>query len=332
VLQDAVSYIKQIVNPLDLLKHYNAKCITESSTDIRCKCPIHGGDNPTAFVFNKENKLWFCHTRCNTGGDIYDLVMQIEHLDFVGAVQRIAEIFGINISKMAIKVRTDKTLQDTKKWIQTMRDIVDSKVENKAFDISILGDLYTIKSYRQFNSETLNHFGIKYCKNNARVVVPIYENKQLVGVTMRRTNKHPAKWLHQPTGLQMRNILYNFDNVESNQPLIICEGVFDVLGYWQNGFTNVVATFGCHMSEEQEKLILKKTYDIILSYDNDTAGAVGTNNVIKSLKDKVNIRVADLPDGFDPGMASHEQLEHALINALRIHQWRSINENRCKAS
>ena len=32
-------------------------------------CPIHAGDNPNAFTVDPHRGLWYCFTRCRTGGD-----------------------------------------------------------------------------------------------------------------------------------------------------------------------------------------------------------------------------------------------------------------------
>jgi DNA primase len=194
----------------------------------------------------------------------------------------------------------------------------------KEFDISMLGDLRNIMSYRQFTKQTLDHFGTKYCLNNQRIVIPIVFNKKLVGVTMRRTQAHPVKWLHQPTGLLTGNLIYNYDNIVCGKPLIICEGIFDVFNYWQNGYENAVAMFGCHLTTVQERLLLLAAHEIIVSFDNDNAGRNGTNQVISMLKNKMNIKIANIPDTYDPGMLSSEQINKAIKDAYRIYEWKKL--------
>lgn len=41
-------------------------------------CPLHGGDNPTAFHVYLKRGLWRCFTACG-GGDIVDLIRPIEN-------------------------------------------------------------------------------------------------------------------------------------------------------------------------------------------------------------------------------------------------------------
>jgi hypothetical protein len=45
-----------------LLESNGAKHIQDLSGSFRCTCPIHKGDNPTAFTWDYTNGLWFCFT------------------------------------------------------------------------------------------------------------------------------------------------------------------------------------------------------------------------------------------------------------------------------
>jgi DNA primase len=256
----------------------------------------------------------------------------MEHIDFPSSVRKIAEMFGIDISDMTITMRTNKVLQDTKRFVESMRRMLDIR-EIEPYDISVLGELHQINSYRHFDKETLNYFGVKYCTYaeiqredkrpliiNKRIVVPIYNNGTIVGVTMRRTDNNPIKWIHQPDGLITGNTLYNIDNIKQSdtESIIVCEGVWDVMNYYQNGYPNAVATFGCHLTEQQERILLQNTYNVILSYDMDEAGISGAIKVISRLKNKVNIRIANIPNGKDAGELNVDEINHTLAHSLSI--------------
>jgi hypothetical protein len=60
----------------------------------RAACPIHAGDNKSAFSFNDE--LWNCHS-CGAGGDIITLIQELQRTDFHGAVQYLAKRKGITL-------------------------------------------------------------------------------------------------------------------------------------------------------------------------------------------------------------------------------------------
>lgn len=315
---DALEYIKQNVKIIDVMKMYNFQSITEQGTLIRSCCGIHKGDNHTAFVYNTENDLWYCHTKCG-GGNVINLIMALEGLTFYYAIQFICNTFNINITDMTIDYSKHSVEQDTQKWMALMRSI--SHIPNyEPFDLETLGDLYNIKEYRNFNQKTLDAFGIKYCNDNKRIVVPIMQTGICVGASMRKTTEHPSKWLHVPKGIKMGEYLYNIDNCTQDD-IIITEGCFDAMTYSMYGYTNVVSTFGCHMTEEQLHILLRSTHSIIIAYDNDNAGRKGIRNLIKRLKDKVTLYIANIPDTFDPGSLNESQIHHSITNKLHYTDW-----------
>lgn len=57
----------------------------------RCACPVHGGDNPTAFTFTDQ--AFYCHTR-GCKGDVVELVKVLARTDFRGACEYLAQRKG----------------------------------------------------------------------------------------------------------------------------------------------------------------------------------------------------------------------------------------------
>ena len=86
---DAVSVIKQNIDVEKILRHYNVD-FKYFGDYIRCACPIHNGDNPTAFVIN-EDFLWSCHTGGCGAGDVFTFIEQMEDLDFPKAVKKVVK-------------------------------------------------------------------------------------------------------------------------------------------------------------------------------------------------------------------------------------------------
>src|SRR5215212_3865466 len=44
---------------------------------LRGKCPIHEGENQSAFAVSPTNQKWYCF-RCDEGGDVIDLAQRVE--------------------------------------------------------------------------------------------------------------------------------------------------------------------------------------------------------------------------------------------------------------
>src|SRR6478609_4327228 len=60
------------------------------------RCPFHEERTPS-FSVNAVDKLYYCHG-CNRGGDAIGFVRDIENLDFVGAIEFLAERFRVQLA------------------------------------------------------------------------------------------------------------------------------------------------------------------------------------------------------------------------------------------
>ena len=62
--------IKERLPIKTVLEHYNMfEGMRESGKRIRGACPIHRGNNPTAFSVNKEKNIFYCF-KCKKGGSV----------------------------------------------------------------------------------------------------------------------------------------------------------------------------------------------------------------------------------------------------------------------
>lgn len=330
----AVDVIKQNLDVEKILEYYDAKEVRHYGSYIRCCCPIHKGDNPTAFVMQKEKGLWSCKTGDCGDGDVFILVQQMEGINFIESVNKVAEILGINIENLEIVQKKDelkKELEEFRKYINN------KKKDNKEFDEFELNvETKTVKKFRNFKEETLKHFGLLYVKEielekkaggtftmRERLAIPIIVNGITVGYSLRKLKASDnPKWFHAPHTIETGEILYNLENCTEDEPIIVCEGMFDVWAWYEAGFKNVVCTFGAHLSDKQYRLLLKTGKDVIWSYDNDSAGIIARDKATKQFKYKANQWYIDLPEGKDPCDCEREQLQELHKNKVRILEWK----------
>jgi DNA primase len=311
----ATDVIRPYIDQERLLEHYQFKNIQRHGRYIRACCKIHGGKNPTSFVYNTDTDLWYCHTECNKGGDAYQLVQEIENCTFPQAIIKVAEIFNVDINELElthIKTENDKEREE---WLKLMKEKV---YELKEYNF-VSSELKPIKKFRHFKEETLEYFGARYVEEilvyntdnepytlNRRILIPIYYNNIRIGVTLRRVkNNDIQKWSHQ--GFESRHFLYNLDNclkyVESKNidEIILVEGMFDVWNFYEQGIYNVVATFGAHLTDEQESKLLRVCTSIVTAYDGDDAGRMCTTKIINRAKYKFDVYCIEFEEGEDPG-------------------------------
>ena len=323
---DAVSVIKQNIDVEKILRHYNVD-FKYFGDYIRCACPIHNGDNPTAFVIN-EDFLWSCHTGGCGAGDVFTFVEQMEDLDFPKAVKKVAEILEIDIENLIIAERKNDYLKEVEKFLKYIK----SKRKKKTLNEYVpRAELTQVRSFRNFNEKTLQKFELKYAKEieldkkdggtfklYERLVIPIYVNEVQIGVSIRKIRaKDNPKWFHAPHTMETGNILYNIDNCKNDSEIIVCEGMFDVWSWYEAGF-NAVCTFGAHLSEEQYRMLLRTGKNIVWCYDGDNAGLEATKKAVQMMKYKTNQWVIHLPEGADPGNCSPDDLRELYKQKERI--------------
>lgn len=320
---DAVTLINENLNIEQLLEHYQFNDVHSDGEIIRCCCKLHEGSNPTAFAISRETGLWFCHTGCNRGGDHYTLVQIMEHLDFIPAVQWLAEFFHLDISGAQIIERKPTYIKELQTFVKLMK----KRKPKDLLPFTLDQELKVVTKYRNFKNETLIFFNLgfvehvtltkrnneKYTLHN-RLVFPILFKGIQIGMSLRRTNSSDVpKWSHQPVHIDTGAILYNYDNIGNSQSVVICEGITDVWAYHEVGVT-AVATFGAHITELQYKLLLKTGADLVLSFDGDEAGRLATEKAKFMFHNKANLSQVHFDEGEDPESIDREVLLNKYNN------------------
>ena len=148
-----------------------------------------------------------------------------------------------------------------------------------------------------------------------RVMFPIHSVSGRViaysGRTLRADN--PAKYVNSPETeiyIKSRNLLGIYlakSEIARQDRCILVEGNVDVVMMHQMGITNVVASCGTALTEEQVRLIRRFTENVTILYDGDKAGlAAAVKAIGLILREGMNPRVVFLPDGDDPDSFSRK--------------------------
>ena len=121
-LRNEIELIKEYVDPEFLLEILGFDIYKNTTHEIRAACILHGGDNQTAFRFNKVTKNWSCFShKCQEtyGSDIIGLVKGCLGLSFLETVTYLKEISGFkgeNIEEL-YKYKREKA---KKKFIENL--------------------------------------------------------------------------------------------------------------------------------------------------------------------------------------------------------------------
>ncbi len=117
---------------------------------------------------------------------------------------------------------------------------------------------------------------------------PKYKNSQETAIYVKRRTLYALNWAKH--------------DIVATGEVIVCEGYTDVIGCFQAGMPRAVATCGTALAEEHFRLLRNFGRRIVLAYDADQAGQTGITRVYEwERRHNVDVRVAALPDGADPG-------------------------------
>jgi DNA primase len=324
-----VERIRDAVDVQKLLGAYGAQRI-KGGGNVRSTCPLHGGDNPSAFVFSSSEKLWYCHTGCQRGGDVFDFVMEAEECTFMRAVQILADMFDVVVDWENETIEENLFRDQAKAFIERM--MKKKKVhELPAFKIKNM-KMAKVKNYRGYSPETIEWWKFRLCTEGElqdRLVIPLEDvDKRLVGITGRATRSdQPEKFMHRPrnlhTGYFLTGLGRNIEFVrEAGNKAIIVEGLFDTAKLWDCGHKNVCCPIGVFFTEEHILQLYKAgVTDIVLAFDNDKAGRNGMRKAYQKAKGKFGIRFMVYPEGKDADDCTQEELDEVVKNALMPYQW-----------
>jgi DNA primase len=141
---------------------------------------------------------------------------------------------------------------------------------------------------------------------------PKYKNSQESAIYSKRRTLYALNWAKQ--------------DVIARGEVVVCEGYTDVIGFFQAGVPRAVATCGTALAEEHFTLLRNFGRRIVLAYDADGAGQSATSRVYEwERRHEVDVVVADLPSGSDPGDLSRsdpEALAQAVAEARPFLQFR----------
>ena len=119
-------------------------------------------------------------------------------------------------------------------------------------------------------------------------------------------------------------------NFAKEDRIIVCEGQLDVIAFHESALPIAVAPCGTAITENHIKTLANYSKNIIICFDSDSAGQNATKKFIQwEQKHNLQIKVATLPDGKDPGDFLTDknltELEEAIGDSIPFLRWQINN-------
>jgi DNA primase len=261
-------------------------------------CPVHGGDNPNAFVINLSKNIWHCFTQCNAGGDVVTLVQRLDNKTYRQTASYLAAL--ANTPKASPRVHQTPMTKAFRPFTKSLTLNPSTPWLNKKGISSLTA--------KRFEAGAYDAPGFL----NGCIGVRLHDLQgHPIGYAGRRL--HPkqiqlyGKW-KLPPALPKSQLLYNFHRVSSytHKVLLVVEGPWAVMRLAQLNIP-AVALLGIHLSATQQNL-LQKLPRLILMLDGDCAGRRAATRIQNALEHITKVHTITLPLDHDPDDLTDDQL------------------------
>jgi 5S rRNA maturation endonuclease (ribonuclease M5) len=258
-----------------------------SEDTVRSHCPVHNGDNPTAFAYWYSTGTWVCFSAgCHTiqGNDLLGLIKGVKQFSFDDSVKFALELLGK--TEQNSEITTEEVIEPISK---KKFNFWNEHLAQYAFHESTIKKLRSPWAYcqqRGFDYYLVKSYdcGIgSYGRLENRFIVPIRNiEDKIVGFSGRDTawtkEKGAGKWQYNK-GFQKSLNLFNIHKAAkivkewANPWIILVEGPFDVFKAEQAGIHNSVAVLGDAINSGQIEVLKKcNVIDIVIAFDPDKPG------------------------------------------------------------
>lgn len=167
---------------------------------------------------------------------------------------------------------------------------------------------YQLDVFKRLGLVGTSQQGRDYDRFRGRVIFPILNTSgKVIAFGGRDLKGGLAKYINSPESelYKKSNELYGIFQARAaivrEDKCFLVEGYMDVIGMWQSGMKNVVASSGTALTDGQIALIHRFTDNITLIYDGDAAGVKASlRGIDMLLSHKMNVKMLRLPPEDDP--------------------------------
>ncbi len=309
-------------------------------------------DEKTPSFMVSPTKKIFKDFSSDIGGDAIRFYMLINKISYLEAIEQLAKKYNVNINLARSNANYyDKYYNLTKKICEYYATnllnspIAQNYLKNRGYSLE---DIKKFKLgyaknawddiYKAFSKEDINillELGLVAKGENGyydifrdRIMIPIFNKKgDIVGFGGRDISAKPevAKYINSKESkiFKKSNELYGiFDGgniIEKYNSCMLVEGYFDVLALHKADIRNSIASLGTALTANQVKYIKKLTENILIAYDNDSAGLAAKIRAILLLNNYgFNVKVMDYSNmGKDPDEILKNYGKDAFIEEIK---------------
>ncbi len=332
-MADERDEIRSRINIVDLVGQ--SVLLKKAGQTWKGLCPFHADRNPS-FTVDPKFGTYRCWS-CGEHGDIFTWVMKTRHVEFVEALQILADQAGVSLTNRgptvskSDKVRWATAMLDALTFFREqlakseaaskycerrglskevlsmwevgyapdVGDALASQLKKKGHSLAECKDLFLVEE---------DTSGSYYDKFRGRLIFPIRnESGDLVAFGGRLLGDGHPKYINSSdTPLYRKSkVLYGMnrakDALTAEKRAVLVEGYLDVIACHTAGVKGALASLGTAFAEDQARLLKRWTDTVVILYDSDAAGQKAADRAVQILQaEGIRTRIALMPDGEDP--------------------------------
>ncbi len=299
-------------------------------------CPFHNEKTPS-FSVSADKQFYHCFG-CRESGTALTFLMAFDGLEFVEAVEHLAQTVGLEVPREAVRAGPSRAQMDVHALVDRVSRHYQTHLRGSPRAIEYLKRRgvtgivardfalgYAIDAWddvlKSFPDQSLleaagllstNDRGRVYDRFRDRLMFPIRDTRgRVIGFGGRMLSDGDGpKYLNSPEtdlfhkGRELYGLFEARRSVRQLVRLIVVEGYMDVIALAQAGVPNAVATLGTAMSSDHFRKSFRYVSEVVCCFDGDRAGRQAAWRALESalptLEDGRQVRFVFLPDGEDP--------------------------------
>lgn len=303
------STLREIRDRTDIVEVVSdAVRLSRSGASFRGLCPFHREKTPSFFV-HPAKQIFHCFG-CGEGGSVFHFLMKTRNLSFAEAVEDLGDRYGVQV-RYERGPAPERPQEDLYRILQiaseTYRELLRSSpagaaareflrrrgIAPEAEQEFFLGyggsgnDLLSALARKGFDPARAEAAGLVVSREGGgyrerfrgRVIFPIADARgRTCGFGARAQGDAVPKYINSPESQVYRKsaVLYGLHqalpSIRRERKVLVVEGYMDLIGLWQKGVRNVVATCGTSLTESHARALKRMTEAVILFFDGDVAG------------------------------------------------------------
>jgi len=304
-------FIDDLLVRADVVDVINARVpLKKKGREFTACCPFHNEKTPS-FTVSPNKQFYHCFG-CGVHGSAISFLMEYEHLDFVEAIESLADSMGIIVPREKGGSGPSEAQRQRSKDLYTLLDDANNYYQ---MQLKASGSAIAYLKARELSGEVSQRFNIGYSPSGwdnllkefipqypeqqlidsgllikkddgktydryrDRIMFPIKNRKgQVIGFGGRVLGDDLPKYINSPEtrvfhkGSELYGLYEARKNTQKLERIVVVEGYMDVVALGQFGVTYAVATLGTATTQEHIKQLFRTVSEVVFCFDGDRAG------------------------------------------------------------